>query len=78
MKIDKDLKEMSVKELKEEVMRLRSAFRRELDHTGNHRCWITLLSALPEGKIINALSLPEETFLRNCRRYFNRNKPKVD
>lgn len=77
MKIDKDLKEMSLQELKEEVMRLRRAFRHELDHTGNHRCWINLLLALPEGKIINPLSLPKETFLRNCQRYFDRNKTKV-
>ena len=73
--IDADVRRMTEVELQEEVMRLRTAFRKELEHTGNHRCWINLLQALPEGKSIAPLSLPEGVFLANCKRYFERNRP---
>ena len=76
MKIDSDVKEMGVVELRQEVMRLRIAFRKELDHTGNHRCWINLLTALPEGRRIEPLSMNKEGFIKNCERYFDRNQPK--
>ena len=74
MNLDEDLKTMSESELKAEVMRLRTAFRVELEHTGNHRCWINLLKALPEGKSIKPLTLPKEEFIKNCCRYFDRNQ----
>lgn len=74
-KIDKDVRVMSPAQLRQEIMRLRSAFRTELNNTGNRRCWINLLRHLPEGKKIEPLMLPRETFLRNCVRYHNRNKP---
>ena len=67
---------MTVVELKKEVMHLRDAFRKELEHTGNHRCWINLLQALPEGKKIAPLTLERNVFLGNCKRYFDRNQPK--
>lgn len=57
-------------------MRLRTAFRKEADHTGNHRCWVNLLEALPEGKIIKPLTLPRDEFIRNCCRYYDRNEDK--
>ena len=71
---DPDLKDMSSVELRREVMKLRRAFRKELSDTGNRRCWITLLQALPEGKILEALSLPKKEFLANCESYYNRNQ----
>ncbi len=74
MKIDSDLKKMTPRELRREIMRLRTAFRKELADTGNRRCWITLLVALPEGKNIEPLALPKQTFLRNCEHYFDRNQ----
>jgi hypothetical protein len=74
MKMDKDVTEMSPRELQREVMKLRTAFRRELAHTGNRRCWVTLLKALPEGAAIESLSLPREEFLGNCAAYFDRNQ----
>jgi len=74
MKIDADVKQMDLQELRAEVMRLRRAFRKELASTGNRRCWINLLLALPEGKKICPLSLPREQFLGNCARYFERNQ----
>jgi hypothetical protein len=74
MKIDDDLKEMTPAQLRQEVMRLRTAFRNELNHTGNHRCWINLLQPLPEGKLTKPLSLPRKEFLGNCARYHDRNQ----
>ena len=70
--IDPDVKRMGVSELRREVMRLRTAFRKELDHTGNHRCWITLMEEV-EGKSVCPLSLPRKEFLANCRSYYHRN-----
>lgn len=67
---------MSPDDLKAEIMRLRTAFRVEADHTGNHRCWINLLEALPEGKSIKPLTLPREEFIKNCCRYYDRNEDK--
>ena len=67
---------MTATQLRKEVMKLRTAFRKELEHTGNHRCWVNLLIALPEGKTIQPLTLPEEEFLVNCKRYFRRNRQK--
>lgn len=78
MKIDSDIKDMTPGELKEEVMRLRSAFRKELDHTGNHRCWINLMSPLPENRNVEPLSMEREDFLKNCCRYYDRNQPNKD
>ncbi|MEK7630278.1 MAG: hypothetical protein AAB432_02780 [Patescibacteria group bacterium] len=74
MKIDSDVKKMTPQELRKEVMRLRTAFRKELANTGNRRCWINLFEALPEGKKINPLELPRKVFLKNCQHYFDRNR----
>lgn len=73
-RLDNDVKSMSLPQLRKEVMRLRRAFRKELSYTGNHRCWITLLEVLPEGKRIKPLSLSRDVFLGNCERYFQRNQ----
>ena len=76
MKMDTDVRKMSPKELRREVMRLRTAFRKELDNTGNRRCWINQLKALPEGRTIQPLTLPRNEFLANCASYHARNAPK--
>lgn len=73
-KIDKDVLLMSEAELRQEVMRLRSAFDKELNHTGNHRCWVNLLVGSRGGRAIKPLSLCREEFLGNCRRYYDRNQ----
>ncbi len=73
-KIDDDLKSMTPGQLRQEIMRLRNAFRLELNNSGNRRCWVNLLRALPEGKSIKPLSLPREEFLNNCACYYNRNR----
>ncbi len=75
-KIDEDLKGMSPAQLRQEIMRLRGAYRTELHNTGNRRCWVNLLRALPEGADIQPLSLPRKEFLGNCASYFDRNQPK--
>ncbi len=72
-RIDDDVKAMTPAKLRREVMRLRNAFRKELKHTGNHRCWITLLESV-DGKAIRPLSLPREEFLANCAAYHKRNQ----
>lgn len=77
-KQDPDLKDMSLSRLRREVMKLRTAFRKELAGTGNRRCWITLLQALPEGKSIKPLDLPRDQFLANCEQYHDRNQKKHD
>jgi hypothetical protein len=74
-KIDADVKAMTERQLRLEVMRMRTGVRRELSHTGNHRCWVNLLKTLPEGKTLKALSLPRCEFLGNCAAYFDRNQP---
>ena len=73
-RIDPDLKEMTSAELRREVMRLRRAFRKELDNTGDRRCWINLLEALPEGKTIEPLKLSSRMFLAHCEVYHRRNQ----
>lgn len=73
-KLDPDVKAMTLPQLRQEVMRLRTAFRKEASCTGNRRCWITLLQPLPEGSTIQPLTLPRETFLRNCAHYYDRNQ----
>lgn len=73
-KIDDDVRTMTLCQLRQEVMRLRRAFRTELNNTGNRRCWINLLQHLPEGQSIKALSLPRDEFLGNCAIYYNRNQ----
>lgn len=77
MKIDTDVKAMTLAQARQEIMKLRRALRKELAGTGNSRCWITLLQALPEGKDLDPLTLGREQFLKNCERYFERNQPKA-
>lgn len=73
-RIDADVKAMTPGQLRQEVMRLRGAFRTELDNTGNRRCWVNLLRALPEGKNINPIALSRDRFLHNCAVYYDRNQ----
>ncbi len=45
MRLSPDVKNMSHGERGQEIMRLRTAFSRELKNTGNRRCWVTLFEA---------------------------------
>ena len=71
--LDLDIRKMDLVQLRQEVMRLRTAFRKELSCTGNRCCWINLLEALPEGRRIRPLTLAKKSFLKNCEHYFDRN-----
>lgn len=73
MKIDEDVKQMTTAQLRQEVMKFRKAFEKELNCTGNRRCWINLLSALRK-RSIQPLSLSRGIFLKNCERYYDRNQ----
>jgi hypothetical protein len=73
-KVDDDLKTMTVAQLQDEVMKCRTAVRKEVKSTGNERCWITLHKVLPENSTIDPLTLPESEFIANCRRYHRRNQ----
>ena len=72
--IDEDVKRMTPGELRREVMRLRRAFRKELAHTGNHRCWVNLLEAV-DGQRVQPIDIPRDRFIANCGRYYDRNAP---
>jgi hypothetical protein len=72
--LDLDVKKMTPAQLRQEVMRLRTAFRKELNDTGDRRCWITLLEALPEGKKIQPLRFSRRKFRGHCDRYYDRNQ----
>jgi hypothetical protein len=74
MKLDDDVKKMTPRQLRQELMRWRHAARKELACTGNRRCWITLIKELPEGRELDPLSLPKEEFLGNCEHYYDRNQ----
>jgi hypothetical protein len=73
-KIDADVKGMTPARLRQEVMKLRTAIRKEVNHTGNRRCWVNLRAPLPEEAHVRPLSLPRCEFLRNCERYYDRNR----
>ena len=49
-RLDTDIKTMSLVQLRKEVMKLRTALRKELADNGNQRCWITLLKATARRK----------------------------
>lgn len=66
---------MTPAQLRREVMRLRGAFRKELNQTGNRRCWVNLLEAV-DGKKVSPIDIPRDEFIANCRRYYDRNAPK--
>ncbi|MBA3732903.1 hypothetical protein H0W91_00830 [Patescibacteria group bacterium] len=79
MKLDRDIKEMSLSERGKELQRLRNLLRTHKARENNARCWmadITLYdSALPEGsKGTGQMNLPRETLLRNCANYIDRQK----
>lgn len=72
---DPDVKEMSLGQLRREVMKWRSAVRQHRNAEGNARCWhndLALYALLPEGKPAGKMDLPERVLLRNCRRYIRR------
>lgn len=74
-KQDLDVKEMTLAQLRREVMKLRLAIRKHRDAEENARCWhndLTLYGSLPEEVPPGRMVGPEEELLKNCRRYIRR------
>ena len=76
MKLDKDLKEKTVGELRRELQKARNAIRKHKKAEGNSRCWHNDLElyekTLPEKGPAGRMDLPEGVLLRNCKRYIRR------
>lgn len=76
MKIDKDLDNMSLIELQQEVMKLRNSIRYHRDQKGHDRCWIddyklyALLEDIDQTSI-NYQMPDKKCFLDNCEKYYN-------
>lgn len=72
---DSDVKEMTLAELRREVMKLRHGIRKHRDTDENARCWhndLALYGLLPEEEPPGKMMEPEEKLLVNCRRYIRR------
>ena len=72
--VDKDLENMSVAELQEEVMKLRTAIRTHRDQKDDENCWLDdgmyLYGVLPE-KIGADPQLPDkQLMMQNCVKYY--------
>ncbi len=76
MKLDYDLKEMTVGELRRLIMKMRQAVRRHRDADENARCWHNDLELyekiLPESKPAGKMTQSEKELLKNCKRYIRR------
>lgn len=69
--MDNDLNDMTLEELQNEVMKLRSAIRHHRDSSGHNLCWFVpeLWSTLPE-EVNQKIEVPETCeFLYNCAIY---------
>lgn len=76
MKLDRDLKELSAGEARQELMRIRRLVRTHRDRRENARCWHADLELyariLPEQVAPGRMTLPLGTLLMNCERYIRR------
>lgn len=73
MPIDFDLRQMTIEQLRVEVLRLRGSIRGHRDEHGHGRCWLDdghLYQSLPEGFEGHCHLPPREVFLKNCARYW--------
>lgn len=73
--MDEDIKNMSVSQLQEEIMKLRKGIRTHRDQKGDENCWLDdqmyLYGLLPE-KIGANPELPDkELMMLNCSRYYD-------
>jgi hypothetical protein len=82
--VDKDLEHLSVVELQEEVMKLRTAIRNHRDQKGDDNCWLDdgnyLYNLLPEKIKCNPELPRKQLMMVNCFRYYDcrkANKPYV-
>ena len=69
---DPDLKDLSLAQLRQEVMRLRRGIRRWRDRYDNEECHEEddrLALLLPERKRVHSIAISREDFERNCKRF---------
>lgn len=74
-KQDTDVRDMSVGELRREVMKLRSKIRWHRDRDENqrcHHCDLELYGVLPEEKPPGKMTEPEDVILQKCKSYIRR------
>jgi len=77
MKLDRDILDMSLGELRKEIMRVRRLVRTHKKKKDNARCWHGDLQLyariIPEGcEGAGKMRLPLSVLLRNCERYIQR------
>ena len=74
-KQDVDLKNMSIGQLRQAVMRLRNKIRWHRDRDENercHHCDLELYGVLPEEKPPGKMTRSKEILLKNCEKYIDR------
>lgn len=72
---DADVKQMTIGQLRREVMKLRRKIRWHRDLQENARCWhndLKLYEVLPEQEPAGRMEGDEAALLGNCRRYIRR------
>ncbi len=77
MKLDSDIKQKSIGQLRAELQKVRGAIRKHKKADGNARCWHNDLDlygrTLPEGKNGSGkMDIEKEMLLKNCGRYIDR------
>ena len=68
---DQDLDDLSIEELKSEILKLRNGIRNHRDSSGHNLCWFVpeLWDLLPEKITPNPVVPLTEEFLHNCKLY---------
>jgi len=73
--VDNDLLEMSAEQLREELMKVRTAIRTHRDQKGDENCWLDdqfyLYGLLPEVKDADPQLPDKELMMMNCSRYYD-------
>jgi len=73
--MDSDLLEMSEQELRDEIMKIRTAIRTHRDQQGDENCWLDdqfyLYGLLPETSDADPQLPEKELMMLNCSRYYD-------
>jgi hypothetical protein len=73
--MDVDLQSMTLKELQDEVMKLRLGIRKHRDQKGDENCWLDdqfyLYGMLPEKLKVDQELPPKPLMMLNCSRYYD-------
>lgn len=76
----KKIDEMSIQELKDEIIKLRQAIILHRDERGHDRCWLDdcrLYQVLGDVNPNEMILPPKEEFLQNCEQYWCNRQPKT-